>query len=348
MAFPCRSRLLFYLWTSILSIFVFCAAVDGQQTSETLGSIIGHLRIARGEAPSVPVLVLLQIHGATMDSVYTDSQGTYGFHNLHPNPYRVVINDDRFQQEEREAVITPTNLMPVVFVDITLTPKPDPNEESKVPNKSSGANRNITDVREYTAKFPKPAVKEFQKGMKADQDGKKEDAIRHYQKAIEIAPDFYEAHNNLGSDYVSQSNFAGARKEFELAIQQNQSDAASYFNLANVCMLMNNAADASKYLEEGLRREPESALGQFLLGSLDFKTGKLPEAERSLRQAIKSDAVMVQPRLQLVNLLLQQGRKDEAVTQLNEFVKTFPDNPFSPQARKLLDKLQTPSQAQSH
>lgn len=325
-----------------------CAGAQGQQTNETLGSVIGRLRLVRGEAPSVPVLVLLQIHGATLDSVYTDSQGTYGFHNLHPNPYRVVINDDRFQHEERDAVIPPVTLMPVVFVDITLTPKPDQKGDSNVPNKSSGANRNITDVREYTAKFPKPAVKEFEKGMKADQDGKKEEAIRHYRKAIEIAPDFYEAHNNLGSDYVSQSNFDAARKEFELAIQQNQSDAASYFNLANVCMLMNNVPDASKYLGEGLRREPDSALGQFLLGSLNFKTGKLPEAERALRQAIKSDAVMVQPRLQLVNLLLQQGRKDEAIGQLNEFVKAFPDNPFSPQARKLLDKLQTPSQAQSH
>jgi Tfp pilus assembly protein PilF len=328
--------------------FVLCPNAQGQQNNQTIGSVIGHLRLPRGGAPDEPVLVLLQIRGATMDSVYTDSQGTYGFHNLAPNPYRVVINDDRFQPEQRDAVIPPSTLMPVVFVDITLTPKPTPNNESKVPPKSSGANPNLTDVREYASKFPKPAVKEFEKGAKADAQGKKDDAIRHYQKAIEIAPDFYLAHNNLGSDYLSQSNFPAARKEFELAIQQNQSNAASYFNLSNACMLMNQLPDASKYLEEGIRREPESALGQFLLGSLNLKTGKLPEAERALRQSIKLDAVMTQPRLQLVNLLLQQGRKDEAVGQLQEFVKTFPDNPFAPQARKLLERLEPPSEAKSH
>jgi tetratricopeptide (TPR) repeat protein len=280
-----------------------------------------------------------------MDSVFTDSQGTYGFHNLRPNPYRIVINDDRFQPEQRDAVIPPTTLMPMVFVDITLVPKVTPKKDQDVPPKSTGANPNLTDVREYEAKFPKPAVKEFKKGIHADQDGKKDDAIKHYQKAIEIAPQFYEAHNNLGSDYLSKSDFPAARKEFEQAIQQNQSDAAGYFNLSNVCMLMSNLPDAQKFLEEGMRREPDSALGHFLLGSLDMKNGKLPEAEQALRQSIKADPTMVQARLQLVNLLLQQGKKQDAADQLHDFVTTFPDNPFSPQARKVLEKIEGPSQA---
>lgn len=327
--------------------WAFSPIAQAQQNVQTLGSIIGHLRVPRGEAPAEPVLVLLQVHGGTMDSVYADSQGTYGFHNLPPNPYTVVVNDEHYQPEQRQAVILPSSLSPVVFVDIDLTPRPNPNNEEKVPAKSQGANPNLTDVREYTKKFPKPAVKEFEKGAKADEAGKKDDAIRHYQKAIQIAPEFYEAHNNLGSDYLSKSNFPAAVKEFELAIQENQSDAAGYFNLSNACMLMNNLPDAQKYLAEGIRREPESALGQFLLGSLNMKIGKLPEAERALRQAIKFNPVMVQPRLQLVNLLLQQKKKPEAIEQLHDFVTTFPDNPFSPQARKVLERLEGPSQAKT-
>lgn len=282
-----------------------------------------------------------------MDSVYTDSQGTYGFHNLHPNPYRIVISDERFQPEERDAVIPPTNLMPVVFVDITLTPKAAQTKESDVPSKSAGANRNITDVREYEAKLPKAAVKEFKKGAQADQDGKRDEAIKHYQKAIQIAPTFYEAHNNLGSDYVSKADFPAAHKEFEEAIKENQSDAAGYFNLSNVSMLTGNLAEAQNYLNEGLRREPDSALGQFLLGSLNMKTGKLPEAERALQQSIKLNPTLVQARLQLVNLFLQTGRKQEAAEQLHQFITTFPDNPLSPQARKVLEKIEGPAQAKA-
>ena len=341
----CRSSLMLSLLVPLC--FALVSSSVAQRDVQTLGSIIGHIRVTRGEAPPERVLVLLQLRGATMDSVYTDSQGVYGFHNLLPNQYYVVINDDHYQPDRHEALVQPSTLSPVVFVDFTLVAKESPNQQADVPAKSTGSNPNITDVREYEAKFPKNAVKEFKKGAQDDQDGKKDDAIKHYLKAVQIAPSFYEAHNNLGSDYVSKSDFPAARKEFEQAIQQNQSDAAGYFNLSNVSMLTGELQDAQKYLDEGLRREPDSALGQFLLGSLSMKTGKLPEAERALQQSIKLNPTMVQPRLQLVNLFLQTGRKQAAAEQLHDFVTTFPDNPFSPQARKVLEKIEGPTQAKT-
>jgi TolA-binding protein len=345
MAYPRNAALSVVACSCLCLIFSGLSAAQNQ--GQTLGSIIGHIRVVRSGAPPERVLVLLQFRGATIASVYTDSEGTYGFHNLDPNPYYVVIDDDRYQPARMEADIAPIQLAPVIFVDFTLVPKSPPKNDQEVPVKSAGANRNMTDVREYEAKFPKPAVKEFKKGIKADQAGKKDDAIKHYEKALQIAPEFYEAHNNLGSDYLSKSEFPAARKEFEQAIAENQSDAAGYFNLANVCMLMKNLPEAEKYLQEGIRRQPDSALGQFLLGSLNMKIGKLPEAEHALRQAIQFNPAMVQPRLQLVNLLLQQQKKQAAIEQLHEFVTTFPDNSFSPQARKVLQQLEGPSQAKT-
>lgn len=334
----------------ILACWAFCLISSRESPGQatTLGSVNGRLRIPRGGPPPERVLVSLQFRGSTIETVYADSQGAYGFHNLLPNSYYVVVNDDHYQPEQREAFIPSSSLSPVAFVDITLIAKTPHKADDKVPQKSIGSNPNITDVREYESQFPKAAVKEFKKGAQADQDGKKDDAIKHYLKAVQIAPAFYEAHNNLGSDYVSKSDFPAARKEFEQAIQQNQSDAAGYFNLSNVSMLTGNLPEAQKYLDEGLRREPDSALGLFLLGSLNMKTGKLPEAERALQQSIKLNPVMVQPRLQLVNLFLQTGKKQEAAEQLREFVTTFPDNPFSPQARKVLEKIEGPTQAKTH
>src|SRR5581483_6120459 len=246
---------------------------NGLAQQQTLGSIVGHVRVTRGGAPPERILVTLEFRGATVQTVYTDSQGTYGFHTLPPNPYFVVINDDNYQPERREAEIVPSSLSPMVFVDFTLVPRNAQPEKASVPDKSNGANVNLTDVREYAAKFPKPALKEFKKGISADQDGNKDDAIKHYQKAVQIAPDFYEAHNNLGSDYLSKSDFPSARKEFSEAVRGNQSDSAGYFNLSNVCMLMGELPEAKNYLDEGMRRDPESPLGHFLLGSLDIKTG---------------------------------------------------------------------------
>ncbi len=322
----------------------FLLSVPCFSQQQTLGSIIGHIRVQRGDTPPERVLVSLEVRGAPMDSVYTDSSGTFGFHSLGANAYNVVVDDDHYEPVRRQANIDPAQLSPVVFLDITLVPKAGKTASAALAL-SPGSNPNMIDVREYAKRFPKTADKEFEKGLNADSAGNKEQAIRHYEKAVSLAPDFYYAHNNLGSDYLSKSDFANARKEFERVVQLNQSDAAGYFNLSNVCMLSAQLPEAEKYLDEGMRRQPDSALGQFLRGSLDLRLGKLGEAEGALRRAIELNPVMAQARLQLVNLLMRQGRKDDAVAQLQNFVDAFPESPFSPQAKQLLQKLESQSKA---
>jgi len=283
-----------------------------------------------------------------MESTYCDGSGTFGFHGLGPNPYYVTIDDDKYEPVRKLAVIDPSMMSPSVFVDIILIPKKKAQPDSTASPDPKGANPSMIDVHEYTSRFPKKAVREFDKGLSADAEGKRDDAIRHYQKAVEMAPDFYLAHNNLGTDYQSNSDFPNALKEFERVVQLNQSDAAGYFNLSNIYMMTGKLTDAQQYLDEGLRRQPDSALGQFLLGSLDLQLKKLPQAEVALLRSIELSPTMAQPRLQLVNLFLQQGRKDAAATQLHDFLEKLPDSPFSPQAKQVLQKLETGKAAVSN
>jgi tetratricopeptide (TPR) repeat protein len=331
-----------YVWLAACVWFALPASlVLAQQT--TLGSIIGRVRMDRGDVPPQRIMVTLEYLGAPRDSAYTDGQGQFGFHTLSPGLYSVNVNDQQYEPVHRDAEIQATSLAPTTFVDITLTPKTAGRGDSKSPAKSVGANPDLTDVREYSTHFPKSAVKEFKKGQEADAASKRDEAIRHYQKAVAIAPDYYFAHNNLGSDYLTKSEFAAAREEFQRVVKLNQSDSAAYFNLSNVCMLSGQLGDAQWYLGEGMRRQPDSALGQFLLGSLNLRLGELPEAESALRRAIQLDPAMAQAQLQLVNLMLKQGRKQDAASQLRDFVGAFPDSPFGAQAKQLLQRLEAPS-----
>jgi tetratricopeptide (TPR) repeat protein len=130
-------------------------------------------------------------------------------------------------------------------------------------------------------------------------------------------------------------------------IQLNQSDAAGYLNLANVCMLMGQLPDAQRFLNDGLRLQPDSALGKFLLGSLDMRTGKLAPAEQALRQAVQLNPFMAQARLQLINVLLKEGKRADALGQLQDFLKAFPASPFRSQAEQLMHRLQASVAGQS-
>ncbi len=330
-------------WLLLVSLLLWLT-LSGQclaQTGQALGSIIGRIHVERGGTPPQRILVNLDFRGASMNSVFTDAQGTFGFHTLAPNPYTVRIDDEHYEPVERSAVIENTTMSPVVFVDITLVPK---KTEESAPEQSAaaGSNLNMIDARAYSPNFPKSAMKEFKKGQEADAAGKRDEAIRHYEKAVAIAPDYYFAHNNLGSDYQSKSDFPAARKEFQRVVELNQSDAAAYFNLSNVCMLSGQLPDAKQYLDQGLRRQPDSALGQFLLGSLNLRLAKFTEAESALRRAMQIDPFMAQVRLQLINLMMKQGRKQDAAALLRDFIATFPDNSFTAQAKQLLMRLEAP------
>jgi tetratricopeptide (TPR) repeat protein len=276
-----------------------------------------------------------------MDSVYTDSQGTFGFHSLQPEGYEVTINDDQYQPVRVAAEIHPTSLSPTVFLDIRLIPKSAASDATPAP-RQQGSNPDLMDIREYSRNVPKKALKEFEKGVASDRDNKKEEAIAHYRKAIAIAPDYYPARNNLGTLYLGKSppDFKSAEEQFREAIRLDQNEAQAYFNLSNVLMLTDRLPEAQTTLAAGLQHRPDSAPGNFLQGCLYVRTGKLAEAESSLQNAVRLDSKMPQPYLKLVNLYLRQNRREDAITQLQAFLKGFPTAADAPKAQRILDDLQ--------
>jgi tetratricopeptide (TPR) repeat protein len=305
---------------------------------QQMGRIFGEVRIQRGDFPPQPVLVSLQFRGSTIGSVYTDGQGRFGFYDLSANPYHVVVSDDDY-----DSVDDLVNLDPVtnsnVFVSIVLNPKQK--AKPAATGGVGGSNPYVISAADYNKKFPKKAVKEFDKAVEADRDGDRGAAIAHYEKALAIAPDYYPACNNLGSAYVANRQFDRAETMFRKAVELNQSDPQAYFNLANVYMLTGRYNDASPLIDEGLKRRADSAFGYFLRGSLYCRTGELDQAEKNLRTALQLDPTMSQAYLQLVNLYIQQKRNADAITELQAYLHAFPDAEYSAKARDVLKRLQS-------
>jgi tetratricopeptide (TPR) repeat protein len=298
------------------------------------GSIVGTVHILRGNFPSSPVMVNLVSRGALVNSIYADNEGRFGFNLLTANVYHVVIDEKEYVKLEETVVIDPT--APVRVLSLTLVPK-----ELEHPGSATagGGNRNLTDAAEYGKEVPKTARQEFDKGVKSERDGKSEDAIRHYSKAVELAPDFFLARNNLGSALLAKSQFPQAQEQFEKVVQANPSSAAAYFNMANLYLLKNDYEKANDWVDQGLRREPTSGFGIFLRGSLFARAGKSSEAEAALRRSLELDPLLSNAHLALVNLYLQQKRSDDAVAELHAFLDRFPQDPLAPKAKQVLERL---------
>ena len=316
-------------------IFLFSALAFPQDN----GRVIGQVRVVRGDFPSHAVMVELQLHGATVTSMYTDGEGRFGFYELQSNLYHVIVNDADYYPVDEQVNL---NLMESQFAmaQIQLRPREKKNADP-LDKQVAGSNPFIVDPAEYNKRFPRKAVKEYDKGLEAEQQGKKDAAVEHYEASLKVAPDYYPAHNNLGILYLGNSDFKSAEEQFRDAVRLDQNEAQAYFNLSNVLILTRRFAEAQITLAQGLQRRPDSAFGNFLQGCLYDQTGMLSAAENSLENALRLDPKMPQVHLQLVNLYLQQNRRSDAIKQLQAFLQDFPNAPAAPKAREILNKLQS-------
>ena len=316
-------------------ILVIVACVCGANAQNTSGAIVGQLRIVRGSFPANPVLVSLEGRGVVINSVYSDNEGRFTFPGLPGNLYHVVVSEKEYQPV-RETIALNPETGPMAMVTIYLVPVDAAKSESN--STVVGGNTQLVDAAQFR-QIPKPARKEYDKGVDLDKSGKNDEAIAHYRKAIEIYPDFYAARNNLGSALMTRARYPEAREQFEKVVALNSTDGAGYFNLANLYIITKQAEPAQLWIERGLSRQPDSALGHFLQGSLYELTGRFKEAETSLRRSIELDPLMAKAHLALVNLYLQTKRDEQAVSELRAFLTAFPNDPFAPKAKEVLKRL---------
>jgi Flp pilus assembly protein TadD len=299
----------------------------------TNGTIIGIIHVFRGTFPE-PVLVNLQLHGATIATTYTDQEGRFGFYGLGSSSYHVIIADERYVPINVTVEIRP-DVMSTNVLQLTLVPR----EGKTVAQPAAGSY--VVGAADLAKNYPKSAVKEYERGVKTEAEGKTDEAIEHYRKAINSAPDFAMAHNNLGTLLIGKSQFPDAQKELEQSIRLAPGDPKPCFNLANLMLLTGKLDDAEKYLQDGFRKQPDSAFGFFVQGSVLERSGKLPDAERALQRALQLDPKMPRPHLELVNLYLRQRRSSDAMSELQKFLQVAPADPLAPKARQILQKLQS-------
>jgi tetratricopeptide (TPR) repeat protein len=314
-----------------------CVLFPAQLTAQAPGgSILGQVRIAPGWDLKSPVMVTLESRGLVTNTVYTDSQGHFGFNGLPGNLYHVVINEKEYQLVREEVPIDPI-MSSVRVLTIFLTPREEKKNEKS--SAVSGGNAHVTDSAQYASNIPKPALNEFKKGVNSDHSGDVDEAIRHYGKAVGLAPDFYAARNNLGSDLMAKGQLAEAQEQFEAVVKINPADASAYFNLANLFLLARQYDKAMSWAGQGLSKEPDSAFGHFLQGSLYAHDGRAREAEAAFHRSLELDPSLAKAHLALVNLYVQQQRTGDAVAELRTFLKEFPHDPLVPKAKEVLTKL---------
>jgi Flp pilus assembly protein TadD len=83
-------------------------------------------------------------------------------------------------------------------------------------------------------------------GRIALRQGRREEAITLFQRAVQVAPQFSEAYDLLGSTYFAQRDYAQAARYFQRAVGVNPYDLNAHFYLGTCLMKLGNFRQAAE------------------------------------------------------------------------------------------------------
>lgn len=135
--------------------------------------------------------------------------------------------------------------------------------------------------------------------------------LGHYERALQIfeairseAPEYADAHVNIGACMILLGRFTEARSALDIALEL----------------------------------DPDSPLGNFNLGRLLVSEAKLDSAIVPLRRTIENDPRQVQAMVLLAKIYLQKGYAEDAYEAVLEANRVAPNHPEAREIRQLLER----------
>jgi len=153
-------------------------------------------------------------------------------------------------------------------------------------------------------------------------EGKKEEAIAHYRKAIEINPTFTIAHLNLGAALVAQ----GRIEEALAAIKMNPNQEEAHFHLGVVLAAQGRNEEAIAHYLAAIKINPNYDDAYYNLANLLMKQGKIEEAIDNYSKAIKINPDHADAHCNLADVFVKQNKIGQAIEHFREAVRITPSS----------------------
>ena len=162
-------------------------------------------------------------------------------------------------------------------------------------------------------------------GMVLQEMGRPQEAIRHYQIALQIDPEYAFAHNNWGNALSAMKKYAEAAEHYVTAVKLNPHYAKAHYNLANFFMGEAKINEAISHYSKALRIDSSYVAAYNNLGTASALQGKIDEAIFHYRKALSIDPAFFESSKNLAIIHAMQGDYDAARIVLKESLAVRPD-----------------------
>ncbi len=162
-------------------------------------------------------------------------------------------------------------------------------------------------------------------GSARDKQGRFDEAIAQFEKALAIKPDYAQGHSNLGAVYVEQDRLDEAIAEFERALKIDPGYAGAHNNLGLALEKKGAPQEALKEYARAVELKPDYADARYNLGVALMRSGRLEEAAREFRETVALQPESADAHNNLGFVLQKMGNLDEAIREYQRVILLRPD-----------------------
>ena len=157
------------------------------------------------------------------------------------------------------------------------------------------------------------------------EQGKLEEAIEAYNKALAIKPDYAEAYNNMGITLKDQGKLEEAIEAYNKALAIKPDYAEAYNNMGNALKEQGKLEEAIEAYNKALAIKPDYAEAYYNMGYALQEQGKLEEAIEAYNKALAIKPDYAEAYNNMGNALQEQGKLEEAIEAYNKALAIKPD-----------------------
>jgi tetratricopeptide (TPR) repeat protein len=275
----------------LLTLFISLAMAFGQfglvaAPVQTRVSIEVRVTNSSGR-PLSDMRIMLKNGGySEIASGLTDGSGRFRFMNLVSGNYYIEVEPgatDYERQTQRVSAIPfkeQAGHTEQFQADVVLVPRKS-NTTIFGPISSSNAVVFHQDV-------PEAAKKEYEQGVKGLEKGAFDGAAQSLKNAIELFPQYYDALERLGSEYVTRDDAKSALPLLTSAVEINRDGWRAFYFLGIAQYKVNHQAEGVKALKRAVELNPDYPNANMWLGMvLATDPAMLTNAIQSLEKAVK-------------------------------------------------------------
>jgi tetratricopeptide (TPR) repeat protein len=293
--------------------------------------IEGRVLLPSGQSANFNVKIILSEMHRPLVTLYTNKHAEFRFPNLREGEYYVqAVADEKIYETATQRIWLDRSQNYQLTISLR--------KKEEVAKRKEGAQ--VVSAADLDRTAPAAARKEYDQGVRWAGKGDARQAIERFQRAIAIYPDYIDARNDLGSQYLKLRRFDDAAEQFRIVLEKNPGYFNSRFNLGLVLIEQKDYAAAIVQLKQAVAIDSARPAPRLWLGVALLQTGDLPGAEGELSRAlITGGANFIAAHYYLAQVYLRRGDSAEASRALKAYLEGSPKGEYAEDARLLLKKL---------